>query len=331
MIKPSRGPVGRVLAVMLSTMAISLVGAVVSAAPRSELYADAALQQDADLLQRCLESQAPPWQLESTLSKDGRIADAVRMTRWGASSYHRCTPPGSTRGTCDASHALQRIVNLEFFAGEPHPAWSVNDRARLEDLIPSVLTRLASNVRLRQVDGRSVFEGNDVLRVRIDYQGMTTPQRDAEDWIVAPRKLFVTMTLVEDPSRSSRTISSRVINLHQGIHFRARHPSTSSTVWMTQVLEQVDATAKTMVEPLGCETPWLSVSLDRNKIWLMSGKYSGLEQGHSVLLVPTSVTALASRWPIARVTSISPDGRAELGLVRGAAELCDAGCQAIPL
>lgn len=321
----------RALATAIGTIAISLIGVVASAGQRDDLHADAALQRDADLLQRCLESQFPPWQLESTLSTNGRIADTVRVTRWGASSGHRCVPPRSTRDVCDAPHGLQRIVNLEFVAGEPHPAWSVNDRVRLEDLIPATLTKLAGNVRLRPVDGRSVSEGNDVLRVRLDYRGVTTPQRDAEDWIIAPRKLLVTMTLVEDPSRSGRTISSRVIDANQGLQFRGRHSSTSSSSWMTRVLDKVDATAKTMVKPLGCEMPWLNVSMDRNKIWLVGSQYTGLQQGRSVLLVPSVDTALASRWPIAKIGSISREGRAELALVRGSAGLCDGGCRAIPL
>ena len=325
----SRRRASRALATVVGATAVTLFGVIVSAGPRSELYADAALQRDADLLQRCLESQ--PWQLESTLSTNGRIADAVRITRWDASSAHRCAPSEATLDRCDAPHGLQRIVNLEFIAGEAHPAWSANDRVRLEDLIPSMLTNLAGHVRLRRVDGRSVSEGNDVLRVRVDYRGTTTPQRDAADWIIAPRKLLVTMTLVEDPSRSGRTISSRVITANQGIQVRGRHPSTSSSVWMTRVLEQVDATAKTMVKPLACETPWLSVSTDREKIWLSGGKYSGLQPGRSVLLVPIADTALASRWPIAKINDLSPDGRAELALLRGSAELCDAGCRAIPL
>ena len=327
----ARRRTSRSVATAFGAMAMSLAGVVGSAQSRSDLYADAALQRDADLLQRCLESHPAPWQLESTLSTDGRIAEAVRITRWGGSSDTQCGSVISSREMCRAPQALQRVVDLEFVAGEPHPAWSVNDRVRFEHLIPSALTHLSGNVRLRPVAGRGVSTGNDVLRVRVDYRGMTTPQRDVDDWIVAPRKLLVTMTLVEDPARGGRTISTRVLTASEGLQIRSRHPSTSSSRWMTRVLEKVDATAKAMVEPLGCGTPWLNVSTDRDKVWLSGGKYSGLQEGLSVLLVPTADTAFASRWPIAKIRSLSPEGRAELGVVRGSAELCDAGCRAIPL
>jgi hypothetical protein len=151
------------------------------------------------------------------------------------------------------------------------------------------------------------------------------------DWIIAPRTALVTMTLVEDADRGGRTIATRVITANQGLQIKGSHSTTSGSKWMTNVLEKVSATAKTMIEPLGCGTPWLTVATDQNKLWLYSSRYSGLQAGRSVLLVPTADTAFASRWPIARIGNLSAEGRADLVLVRGSAELCDAGCRAIPL
>lgn len=315
----------------LGAIAVSLASLVASGQTRNDLYADTALQHSADLLQRCLEEQPAPWQLESTLSTDGRLAETVRITRWGGSNHTPCGTVLPSRNACEAPSGLQRVVGLEFVVGEPHPAWSVNDRVRLEHLIPTTLTNVTGNVRLRSGAGRGVSEGNEVLRVRVEYRGAPTLQRDVAEWIIAPRTALVTMTLVEDADRGGRTIATRVITANQGLQIKGSHSSTSGSKWMTTVLEKVSKTAKTMIEPLGCGTPWLTVATDQNKLWLYSSRYSGLQTGRSVLLVPTSETMFASRWPIARIRSLSAEGRADLVLVRGSAELCDAGCRAIPL
>ncbi|MBM4192507.1 MAG: hypothetical protein FJ196_05575 [Gammaproteobacteria bacterium] len=297
---------------------------------RSHLYADAALQHEADQLQRCLETQPLPWRLESTLSTDGRIAETVRITRWGGSSETGCESLMQASNACDSPQALQRLVDLEFIAGEPHPAWSVSERVRLEDLIPSMLKGLSGNVRLRPIDERAMSESHAVLRVRVDYRGATLP-RDLNDWVTAPRLVRVTMTLVEDPGRSGRTVASRVLTAGDGLQIRGLYPSTSSSRWMTRILEKASASAQTMIEPLGCAMPWLSVSVNQDKLWLSTRDYSGLQAGREVLLVPTADSTLASRWPIARIRSLSPGGRADLVLLRGSADRCDAGCWAIPL
>ncbi|MFM7397017.1 MAG: hypothetical protein ACKO42_07865, partial [Gammaproteobacteria bacterium] len=82
---------------------------------------------------------------------------------------------------------------------------------------------------------------------------------------------------------------------------------------------------------LGCGTPWLDVTVDRGKLWMTSGQYLGLSEGRSVLLVPTADSALASRWPIARIRNLSEGSSAELEIIRGSSELCEAGCRAVPL
>ncbi|MEY2721808.1 MAG: hypothetical protein RL597_1253 [Pseudomonadota bacterium] len=327
----SRRRAPQCVATTLGAIAVSVASMVATGQARNDLYADAALQHSADRLQRCLEAQPAPWQLESTLSTDGQLAETVRITRWGGSSQTPCGTVSPSQNACEAPSTLQRVVGLEFVVGEPHPAWSANDRVRLEHLIPKTLTNATGNVRLRPVASRGVSEGNEVLRVRIDYRGASTLQRDVADWIIAPRKVLVTMTLVEDADHGGRTIATRVITANQGLQIKGSHSSTSGSKWMTNVLEKVSATAKTMIEPLGCGTPWLTVATDQNKLWLYSSRYSGLQTGRSVLLVPTADTAFASRWPIARIENLSAEGRADLVLVRGSAELCDVGCRAIPL
>ena len=310
---------------------IALSGATVSAQQRDNGYVSAWLQRQADQLQRCLESELEPWQVESTLSAEGRLADRVRVTRWRTSPRARClSQHGTSPLACDATHDLQRMVRLDFTSGESHPAWSANDRARLEDLIPARLGRLSGDVRLRAATTRDIDDTSETLQVRIEYRGVSALQRDVEEWVKAPRQVIVTLSLV-DPNQGDRVVASRIVTARQALGFRDLYASTSSARWMTTLLERVDSAAKTILAPLACSTPWLEVYAERGKIWLTSELYAGLREGHNVLLVPTVDTALASRWPIARIRLVDDTRRAELEVIRGSSELCEAGCRAIPL
>lgn len=310
---------------------LSLVAPTVPAQQRERALADAALQRDAEILQRCLESQLAPWQVESTVSADGKIADTVRMTRWGSVPNGDCASRiAASGGSCESPRDLQRVVRLEFDASEAHPVWSANDRARLEDLIPSTLMNMSGNVQLRPAHSRGADATDEVLRVRLDYRGMSALQRDVEEWVRGPRELIVTMTLV-DASRGNRVRGIRTLTLRQSPQLRERYSATSTTRWMTQLLAQIDTTAQSLTASLACDTPWLDVTVERGKIWLSSDGYAGLREGRSVLLVPTADSALASRWPIARIRNLAQGNHAELEVVRGSAELCEAGCRAIPL
>jgi len=310
---------------------VALLATPSPAQPRDERMADASQQRDAERLQRCIESQLAPWQVESTASTDGRVGDTVRVTRWGNAPKVDCSNRvRSSEEHCQSPGDLQRVVRLEFDTGEAHPAWSANDRARLEDLIPTTLENIAGNVQLQYGDPRSAEFTGEILRVRLDYRGMSALQRDVDEWIRGPRELQVTLTLV-DPSRRNRVLAVRTVTLQQSPQFRERYASTSSTRWMRQLLERIEATANDVLAPVACDTPWLDVTADRGKMWLNTGRYTGLHEGHSVLLVPTTDSALASRWPIARIRTLVNGSRAELEITRGSRDLCELGCRAILL
>lgn len=310
----------------------SMIAPISPAQPRDGALADAALQRNAEMLQRCLEAQLAPSQIESTVSTEGRLADTVRITRWSTVSKSSACTSGMAvaQGTCEARSGLQRVVALDFAVGEAHPAWSANDRARLEDLIPSTLENVAGPVRLQPSVSRGADGDREILRVRLEYRGMSALQRDVEEWVRGPRELTVVMTLV-DPAEGHRVLATRNLTLRQSPQILDRYTSTSSARWITKLLESIDTTAKEVVAPLACDTPWLSVTADRGKMWLRSDQYVGLREGRAVLLVPTADSALASRWPIARVRTASEGGSAELELIRGASDLCESGCKAIPL
>ena len=297
----------------------------------TELRADAALQHAAESLQRCLEPQLAPWQIESTISTAGRMTDTIRMTRWGDVPDSGC-PASRDRlgGACTLPHGLKRVVRLDLQAGEPHPAWSANDRARIEDLIASDLAGLAGDVRLRPVASGDANEDVETLRIRVGYTGLPTLQRDLAEWIRGPRGLSVTMMLV-DAGRGDRVLARRDISFKQGLRWSDPAAATSGARWMAQLVETIDATAKTLLEPLTCSTPWLKVSADRGRIWLTDSHYTGLKEGLPILLVPTADEGTASRWPIARLKEVSQGGRAEIEIVSGARDACDAGCRAVPL
>lgn len=314
----------------LLAMMVALVEPI-TASEQSDLRADAALQRAADSMQRCLERRLAPWQIESTASVGDRMTDTVRFTRWGSAPDEDCsTQPWAPPAACVTPDGLHRVVRLDFASGEPHPAWSANDRARLEDLIHATLRDSSGEVRLLPIAAQHPDQPGESLRVHLTYLGMPTLQRDLAEWIRAPRGLSVTMTLV-DAGRGGRVLASREITFRQGPRWSDAHASSSGAAWMRRLLKTVDATAAELVAPLACTTPWLGVTNDRGKTWLSNGSYSGLAEGRPVLLVPTVDAAPASRWPIARVRASGAGGRAQLDFVRGSSDVCDAGCRAIPL
>lgn len=319
----------------LSLGAALLCGALSASSPAAGLGdntgVDSALRRDAQSLQRCLERQLGPLQIESTVSEAGRLTDTVRMTRWGDASEGNCRlPSGDTGKNCAPPQGLQRMVGLDLRAGEPHPAWSANDRARVEDLIASSLRALEGDVRLDPAASGGIAEHGPTLRVRIGYRGLPTLQRDLAEWFRGPRALSVTMMLVDSHGRD-RVLAYREITVRQGPQWSDPAASTSGARWMTRLVETVDETAKTLVAPLACATPWLEVTTDRGRLWLSVAPYAGLKEGGAMLLVPTAEAGLASRWPIARVHSLGRGSRAELEIISGTQDVCKAGCRAVPL
>lgn len=328
-------PPGRTTRTRRSAFALlAMMSALVDPSAAGEqhgLRADAALQHAADSMQRCLERRLAPWQIESIATVGDQQVDTVRFTRWGGTPDVDCrTQTGSPPAACVTPDGLQRAVRLDFAGGEPHPAWSANDRARLEDLIPATLRDLSGEVRLLPIVATHPDQAGEALRVRLTYLGMPTLQRDLAEWVRAPRGLSVTMTLV-DVGRGGRVLASREITFRQAPRLSGEYGSASGEAWMRRLLKTVDATATDLIAPLACTTPWFGVTNDRGQTWLSTGSYTGLAEGRPVLLVPTVDAAPASRWPIARVRASEAGGRARLDFIRGSPDVCEAGCRAIPL
>ena len=218
-------------ALTLVATLVALIAPARAAEQRDGLHAGASLDRDAELMQRCLEPQMAPWQIESTSSTDGKTTDSVRLTRWGDMPESRCLARlGRSAEACALPHGLQRVVRLEFVAGEPHPAWSANDRARLEDLIPSTLQQPAGDIRIKPAPSSGPDPSGEILRVRLAYLGMPTLQRTLAEWVRGPRGLVVTMTLV-DPAGGDRVMASRELTFRQGPQWSDPQASTSSARW----------------------------------------------------------------------------------------------------
>lgn len=315
---------------------------VAPAQSRSPAVADAALQRQADSLQRCLESRLAPLQVETTVSTEGRVTESIRMTRWGAAAQagdladlaiSTCTSPQPTStdaGACTPAHGLQRVVALEFTAGEPHPAWSSNDRARLEDLIPATLADLSGHVRVRTTLDGTTSDSTDVLRVRLDYRGSNLSQRDLDDWVRMPREALLRIELV-DRRAGNRVVAAREMTARVRSGLRGRFVANTGDAWFREVKENLVNATQTVLEPLACRPAQFEVTAERGKLQLSALGFTGLEAGRSVLLVPTADAATASRWPIARIRALPRTDMAELELLRGTAEACTAGCRAVLL
>lgn len=341
-----RGRSRRVALVAASVLAAMAANSV-HAQSRAQATADAALQREADRLQACLESQLAPLQIESTLSRDGRITENIRMTRWGNNAQSaeiadraitRCIASAGAvdsavkgiKDNCVATHGLQRLITLDFAAGEPHPAWSANDRARLETLIPATLTELSGNVRVQTPTADAMTQTAELLRVRLEYRGSPISQRDLDDWIRLPRELQIQITVIDTRS-GNRIIAARDLTARVRPGLRGRFAANTGDAWFREVRSHVDDAAREVLTSLACRAAQFEVTIERGKLHMSIAGFRGLAEGRSVLLVPTAEAAVASRWPIARIRALPRSDTAELEVLRGAAETCNAGCRAVPL
>lgn len=304
--------------------------------------ADASLQRAADRVQQCLESRLASLQVETTVSIEGRVTESVRMTQWGSGaraaelaelSIAACTASPSTAAKtdrCRAADGLQRLVTLDFVAGEPHPAWSSNDRARLEDLIPATLTDLAGSVRVRTRGETSQGDSAEILRVRLDYRGSNISQRDLDDWVRMPRDILVSLELV-DTRAGRRVIAARELTAQIRPGLRGRFTANTGDAWFGEVKNNLQSAAQAVLAPLACKAAQFEVTAERGKLQLSTLGFAGLEAGRNLLLVPAADTAIASRWPIARIRSLPRTETAELELLRGTIDACATGCRAVVL
>lgn len=303
------------------------------------------IQQRAQTLQRCLEKSFAPLQVESSVMRDGRIEDTVRVTRWGSASIADgvnptsgidCSAPTSTASKpCTPASGVHPVIGLTLTIGEQHSSWSANDRARLEDGLVETLVNLGIGTQVRMprnanANRTSHSDAGLSLRVRINYRGFPLSQRFLDDWLRLPQTALISMELV-DTAEEGRVIAARNIEAHTPPGYRVPHSGGVSGAWRDTVLQAVASSARDMLQPISCALPVLPVTMAATKLWLDTSSVSGLDEGHALLLVPSMATSITSQWPIVRVRDANHASLAELDVVRGDASSCAAGCRALPL
>jgi hypothetical protein len=303
------------------------------------------IQQRAQTLQRCLEKSFAPLQVESSVTRDGRVEDTVRVTRWGSASISGganpnsgsdCAAPAATGSTpCTPSSAVHPVIGLNMSIGEQHSSWSANDRARLEDGLVDTLVNLGISTQVRvprntNASRVSHAEEGLSLRVSINYRGSPLSQRVLDEWLRLPLTASISMELI-DTAKDGRVIAARNIEAHTRPGYRAQISGGIPGTWRETVLEAVARSAREMIQPISCALPVLPVTMSAAKLWIDTSSVSGLDEGHALLLVPSMDTSISSQWPIVRVREANRASLAELDVVRGDASVCAAGCRALPL
>ncbi len=303
------------------------------------------IQQRAQTLQRCLEKSFAPLQVESSVIREGRVEDTVRVTRWGSASIaggvnptsgNDCVAPAMTASTpCTPSSGVHPVIGLNMTIGEQHSSWSANDRARLEDGLVDRLVNLGIDTQVRVPRSTNTSHAGQAeeglsLRVRINYRGSPLAQRVLDEWLRLPQTASISMELI-DAADGGRVIAARNIEAHTRPGYRAQLSAGIPGTWRETVLEAVASSAREMLQPLSCSLPVLPVTMSAAKLWLDTSSVRGLDEGHALLLVPSMDTSITSQWPIVRVRDANHASRAELDVVRGDASACAAGCRALPL
>lgn len=314
----------------------ALLGAYQSAeAQLAQPYPSYRLQRQADDIQRCLEKELAPLRLESTMTRDGRLEESVRVTAWSGLDAACVSPKGFNSRECTRHHDIRRVVSLVLTIDGYHPSWSPNERARLEDGIIDRLIELRGGVVIdtaRQVYPRALSLGDQLaLRIRISYRGSALMQRDLDEWLQTPKAVQINMDLLQKPSVAS-PLAQRVVTAR--VHPRAKTGGSHgySDKWREETLSAVANAANAMLMPVSCTTPTLSVSHSGGRLQLDTSGYVGINENTALLLVPSVETSIANLWPIAKVRSAGTmGGTAELETLRGDPTACATGCRAIPL
>lgn len=302
-------------------------------------------QQRANALQRCLEQELAPLQIESSVSRDGRIEDVMRITRWrsanvadqysGAIGTRCISSPVTTEGSCAPVEGIRHTIGVTLLIGDQHPSWSANDRARFEEGIIEALATLGSGIQIRDLrksdSGRASHDDEALsLRVRINYLGSSLSPHALDAWLRMPQSATISMDLI-DSAEDGHVIAARNVVAKAPIGYRSHLSPGVPHTWRQRVLSTVTSAARDMIEPLACALPALQVTLASNKLWLNTLGFTGLSAGRALLLVPSVDTSELSFWPIVKVRSATNAGMVELDIVRGDATTCTAGCRALPL
>lgn len=327
-------------------LAAMLAAQSVAGADASGSYSAYHLQQRAAALQQCLEQELSSLQVESSVSRDGRIEDQIRITRWhsgslasrasGRAPVAGCTTPVAAAGNhCEPDGGVRHTVSFTLTVGERHPSWSASESSSFEDSLIDKFTNLGSGIHVgdpRKLHVRSATheDGAIALHVRISYGGSALSQRDLEEWLRLPKTALIAMELV-DSANEGQVIAARKVVARLRPGFRGRQSSGVPEAWRERALGAVASAAREILVPLSCETPLLRVALNKGKLWLNATGVTGLMDGRELLLVPSAESSIGGTWPVARVRGDTFTGQAALELVSGDSGLCASGCRALPL
>ncbi len=317
---------------MLAVVVVALMAHPAWAVPPPRPYTSFEMQRQADAVQRCVEQDVEPVRIESSLSKDGRLEESVRVTNMSS----RCLASLLGRDhQCTSQNTVRPIVSLSLNVDDRHRAWSANERTRLEEGIVQTLRALDDGVVIdgHQQSGSDASPADSAmtLRVRLNYRGSAVSQRDIDEWLQMPKVVHINISLVAS-GNESRLVALRTITARVRPRMRTGAIDGYSDDWRDTALSVIGDATREMLKPLACSTPVLRASMSSGKLWLEATGYEGLSEGRTLLLIPSVETSVAALWPIVKVSGsgAARDTR-QLDLLRGDAESCLAGCRALPL
>lgn len=275
----------------------------------------------ANSLQRCLEQDSSLVQLDSTLMRDGRVEDSLRITR-GPSQCRQ--PVDAPSQSCPAvSAGIHRAIQVDVASVDRHPAWSPNEHARLQDGLAAIATQFDSAVD-------DTPDQALLLRIRSEFSGVASIQRQLDEWVKGPRSATITLELI-DTQRSEQTLGRRHVAVRLPPVIRSRVSTEAHARWLRDSLNAVAIAADQLLKPARCSEPSLHATLKARDLQLDTRGYLGLRAGVTFLLVPRADAAAARAWPVARIKSVSFNEVATLEVLHGDKAVCEAGCAAIPL
>lgn len=320
---------------MALTVAASLGTFPSAEAQGARPYPSYQLQSEADDIQRCLEKELAPLRVESTITRDGRLEETVRLTAWSGLDTPCVSSKRVNSSECTRHHHIRRVVSLVLTIEDHHPSWSANERARLEDGIIDRLIEIRGGVVIDTAHhgNRRALHRDDqlALRIRISYRASALMQRDLDEWLQTPKTAHIDMDLLQSPSEA-RPLAQRVITARVRPRAKTRWSHGYSDKWREETLSAITNAANAMLMPISCTTPTLPVSLSGGKLQLDMSGYVGINENSALLLVPSVETSIASLWPIVKVRSAGTmGGTAELETLRGDPQACATGCRAILL
>jgi hypothetical protein len=305
----------------VSAAALMGVLAVAGAAEAASGRSIRELSASADSLQRCLEQDPAMVQLDSTLMRDGRIEDSLRVTR----GPFQCRNAMSEQGaSCPAmSTGIHRSVHVRVQSVDRHPAWSPNEHARLHDGLAALATQIQSGL----ADPRDAAL---ILTIRSEFTGVAALQQQLDEWVKGPRAALIKVELL-DGQRGGKSLGQREVKVSLAPAIRSRVSTDIHSRWLRDSLAAVTTAADQLLKPAHCAEPSFNVTLETRELQLDTRGYVGLSAGVAFLLVPRAEAAAARGWPVARVKSVNFNRVAALELLRGDKTACTTGCIAIPL